>query len=34
MARKYFENLKQQITDEVMSALIKKKGYSNFEMVV
>jgi len=26
MAKKYFENLKQQITDEVMSALIKEKG--------
>jgi hypothetical protein len=26
MANKYFENLKQQITDEVMSALIKEKG--------
>jgi hypothetical protein len=34
MARKYFENLKQQITDEVMSALIKEKGYSSSEMVV
>jgi hypothetical protein len=26
IAKKYFENLKQQITDEVMSALIKEKG--------
>jgi hypothetical protein len=34
MARKYFEYLKQQITDEVISALIKKKGYSSSEMVV
>jgi hypothetical protein len=34
MAKKYFENLKQQITDEVMSALIKEKGYSSSEMVV
>jgi hypothetical protein len=32
MAKKYFENLKQQITDEVMSALIKEKGYSSSEM--
>jgi len=34
MAKKYFENLKQQITDEVMSALIKEKGYSSYELVV
>jgi hypothetical protein len=34
MSKKYFENLKQQITDEVMSALIKEKGYSSSEMVV
>jgi hypothetical protein len=34
MAKKYFENLKQQITDEIMSALIKEKGYSSSEMVV
>jgi hypothetical protein len=34
MAKKYFENLKQQITDEVMSALIKEKGYSSSEMVI
>jgi hypothetical protein len=34
MAKKYFENLKQQITDEAMSALIKEKGYSSSEMVV
>jgi len=26
IAKKYFENLKQQITDEVMSALIKERG--------
>ena len=32
MAKKYFENLKQQITNEVMSALIKEKGYSSSEM--
>jgi hypothetical protein len=32
MARKYFENLKQQVTDEVMSALIKEKGYAGSEM--
>ncbi|MGH9983305.1 MAG: hypothetical protein ACRD8W_05040, partial [Nitrososphaeraceae archaeon] len=34
MAKKYFENLKQQITDEVMSALIKEKGYSSSELVI
>jgi hypothetical protein len=33
MAKKYFENLKQQITDEVMSALIKEKWYSSSEYV-
>jgi hypothetical protein len=31
MANKYFENLKQLITDEVMSALIKEKAYSSSE---
>jgi hypothetical protein len=34
MANKYFENLKRQITDEVMSVLIKENGYSSSEIVV